>query len=76
MTTIASDPQPTPLFKDANYKPAPGHLGNLDATQQTAFDTFKQQLVNDGIFNAARMDDLLLLRYASFSLFPAVLYTA
>ncbi|THV00550.1 hypothetical protein K435DRAFT_656941 [Dendrothele bispora CBS 962.96] len=48
---------------DPNYKPKPGHLGNLSAEQQKALDTFKNELKQQGAFVEERMDDALLLRF-------------
>jgi hypothetical protein len=53
----------TTQFKDPNYKPLPGHLGNLDASQQSALEQLKKELVTDEIWDESRMDDLLLLRF-------------
>jgi len=47
----------------SNYKPEPGHLGNLNPAQQHALDTLKKQLTAEGHFVPKRMDDSMLLRF-------------
>lgn len=49
--------------KDSEWKPPPGHLGNLTAEQQDALDRLKKELVEMGKFDESRMDDTLLLRF-------------
>lgn len=47
---------------DPNYQPPPGRLGNLTVTQLHILETFKKDLINEGIFDKERMDDAMLLR--------------
>jgi len=54
----------TTTVTDPNYKPKPGHLGNLSPEQQKALDTLRNELKQEGAFVEERMDDALLLRWA------------
>ena len=50
---------------DPNWKPQEGRVGNLSVPHQIALEKFKDELKRAGIFDEARMDDAMLLRYIS-----------
>ncbi|TFY79733.1 hypothetical protein EWM64_g4279 [Hericium alpestre] len=50
-------------IKNASYKPLPGRLGNLTASQQQALDRLRRELQEEGKFVPERMDDPALLRF-------------
>ncbi|KAL4076667.1 CRAL-TRIO domain-containing protein [Scleroderma yunnanense] len=57
---------------DSAYKPLPGRLGNLTATEQRALDTLRKELQHDGHFVPERMDDTTLLRFLRARKFDVV----
>jgi len=58
----SASPMP-PGVTDPNYQPPPGRLGNLTVVQLHTLETFKNQLIDEGIFVEERMDDAFLLRF-------------
>lgn len=61
LEAASASPMP-PGVTDPNYKPPPGHLGNLTTTQLHALQKFKQELIEEDVFVEERMDDAVLLR--------------
>lgn len=58
----SASPMP-PGVTDPNYHPPPGRLGNLTVVQLHTLETFKKQLIEEGIYVEERMDDAFLLRF-------------
>ncbi|RDB15641.1 Sec14 cytosolic factor [Hypsizygus marmoreus] len=63
MSNPASASAMPPGVTDPDYKPQPGRLGNLTVTEQHILETFKKELIDEGIFVKERMDDAFLLRF-------------
>ncbi|KAF5387698.1 hypothetical protein D9615_000005 [Tricholomella constricta] len=63
-TPQAASASPMPSgVTDPNYQPPPGRLGNLTVVQLHTLETFKKELIAEGIFVEERMDDAFLLRF-------------
>ncbi|THU80020.1 hypothetical protein K435DRAFT_832070 [Dendrothele bispora CBS 962.96] len=50
-------------IKNPNWKPEPGHVGNLTEEQQKALDELKEEIKKAGAWVEERMDDAMVLRF-------------
>ncbi|THU80021.1 CRAL/TRIO N-terminal domain-containing protein [Dendrothele bispora CBS 962.96] len=68
LTPPAEPLNPAPFDKlpyklDPNWKPEPGHVGNLTEEQQKALDELKEEIKKAGAWVEERMDDAMVLRF-------------
>src|SRR6266508_6823593 len=64
--TEAASASPMPEgVTDPNYRPPPGHLGNLTVVQLHTLEKLKKELKEEGKFVEERMTDATLLRCVS-----------
>ncbi|PPQ65350.1 hypothetical protein CVT26_000065 [Gymnopilus dilepis] len=64
MASQAASASPMPEgITDPNYRPPPGHLGNLTVIQQHTLEKLKAELKAEGAFVEERMTDAMLLRF-------------
>ena len=67
MASQAASASPMPEgITDPNYRPPPGHLGNLTVIQQHTLEKLKAELKAEGAFVEERMTDAMLLRFVLF----------
>ncbi|KAK7445188.1 cytosolic factor, phosphatidylinositol/phosphatidylcholine transfer protein [Stygiomarasmius scandens] len=52
-----------PYKLDPNWKPEPGHVGNLTPEQEKALEELKEEIKKEGAWVEERMDDATVLRF-------------